>query len=223
MDWPLFLYNTYEREVHDCIQKMLQPEAVFCDVGANVGCFTLLAAPLVGERGLVLGFEPQPDAFRRLQANLGLNHFDNVRLFPLALGAKEGEIGLYDGGANWTHCASVYPSKWHEHCSRIPVRMAALDALLEQAQIRRVDLIKIDVEGAELDVLTGATQCLRRCKPKLIIEINPTTMTAGGWRWGNLRDFLSPFGYRLCRLLDGGRIETLAPDLNIEVFTLVAV
>ena len=117
VELPLFIHNYYEKDIHDYICRSLQPGMNFVDVGANIGCFTLLAARL-SEQGSIYCFEPDPDAFSRLQANIDLNSFKNVHAFPLALGQRAGNIKLYRGGSDWTHCSSIHPSSWHNQESR---------------------------------------------------------------------------------------------------------
>jgi len=142
----------------------LMPEKgdVVFDVGANYGFYTLQASRLVGSDGLILAFEPHPDTYKGLLTNLSLNNVRNVRTFNVAVGEFDGHVRLYIH-TNSGECSTYRKSKrW------IDVESTKLDTIVERLGIT-VNLIKIDVEGAELDVLKGARKTLKKFHPKLTI------------------------------------------------------
>jgi FkbM family methyltransferase len=124
----------------------LKPGGVFVDVGANVGLFSLPLAMVVGPKGKVLAVEPDPVIRRRLEINVAANNAPAVRIIPLALGDREGEVAFIQDGRNLGH------NRVGES-GGITVPMKPMLTVLTEAGVTRVDAFKIDVEGFEDKVL----------------------------------------------------------------------
>lgn len=143
------------------------------DVGANVGHYTIRLSQLVGEAGRVLAFEPVPETFELLAANLAFVGAHNVSLFNVAVSASSAIMSLsipqFPSGLANFYCAGLTStSPWpHDREADFNVMTLALDTL---AIPRRVSLVKLDVEGHELSALQGMEQLLRRDRPRLIVE-----------------------------------------------------
>lgn len=174
----LALHPRYEEKLTLILLKLLRPGSVFIDVGAHIGRYTLLASKLVGPQGLVIALEPVPENFATLHSNIKENNINNVIALPLACGKTNRpiEILVPPGRSGAT-------SKNLPHFTGLPLKgktrrvtAVKLDTLLlDILRLKKVDVIKIDVEGAEIEVLEGAIDTLRKFKPKLIIEIRQTT------------------------------------------------
>jgi len=189
---------TSEDAAIHAIQQYLQPGQVFVDIGANFGLHTLHAAKQVGEQGFVFAFEPVPDNLKLLQRNVALNDIcHQVLIVPSAV----------------SNCVDSTLS-FHIPQDEVPVT-ASLQAMektrcVQVANVRLDDywrmvnqpvhLIKIDVEGAELEVLQGAQQLLRQWKPHLLIEVHGFALPAFGSSVKDLQAFLSGLGYQEYRL-----------------------
>jgi len=158
-------------------------QAVF-DIGAWEGVLALFFARAVGPAGAVVAFEPHPRHFRRLAENLALNGFAHARALPLALGA-------YDGAAPFASDAVAGRSRLVTAGAGATVPVARLDTLMAAERLPPPDFIKIDVEGAELDVLLGAEATLAARRPRLLIEVHPEAPAA------DLLRYLDGLGYRL--------------------------
>jgi FkbM family methyltransferase len=158
--------GTYERRVQEQIALLLRPGNTFWDVGAHIGFFTLLAARVVGESGLVQAFEPFHANRARLLGALELNHARNVALHDCALAAESCDRMLFahEASSMWT----LVPERGEQR--RIRVDCRTLDEL--EGELGPPDLIKIDVEGAEIDVLRGGSRLLTERKPPLIVEFS---------------------------------------------------
>ena len=177
----------------------IKPAMTVLDVGAHVGYFTCLAARLVGPRGLVLAFEPSPRNYDLLLANVWRNGFLNVVCFPWALGSEPGVVDLHTSPTN-TGDNRVYPSEPGR--SSTPVRLAVLDQV--SALRPPVDIVKIDVQGAEEAVIRGMTAILG-ASPSVLV-------TAEFWPAGLRRFGSDPIGVLdLCRRL-GFSIAVQFPD-----------
>ncbi len=148
----------YERNKMNLIMAWLKPGATFVDVGSNKGDFTLLAAKVVGSDGKVLSFEPEPENCYWIRKSVEANGYENIALFEVALSATDGTASLYLGSKSGWH--TLLPGQPNRSNGTITVMTRKLDSVLREANQARVDMIKIDVEGAELEVLKGARQAL---------------------------------------------------------------
>jgi len=160
------LYNMVpgrEGDVDMFIRSCLNNGSVFVDVGANVGYYTLIASKLVDSSGRVYAIEPIPSTATILRANVKLNKCFNVIVHEVAAYSSKGKLTLRVPGL-WYGSASIL-----QNGLSITVNAAMLDELLQNEIF--VDCIKIDVEGAELEVLRGARNVLNRTK-YLVLEIS---------------------------------------------------
>jgi FkbM family methyltransferase len=198
----IFAFREYYEPELAYLEKILSPGKLFVDVGANFGIYTLVASKIVGETGRVLAFEPTAQSFAVLRRNVELNRFTNVRGFQAALAETRSRAWLnygWDPVGNWLDKDSICGNQGEE------VQTEALDQLLEENGIDRVDAIKIDVEGAEELVLRGATRCLTMQRPVVIFEFNPgCAARLGLLPWG-ARDLLESLGYEFVLLGDCAR------------------
>jgi len=162
-------------DYHDMLftLRYLLPTDTFVDVGANVGIYSLLAAGAVPQ-GQVLAFEPNPITAERMRTNLGLNRLTNVMLHTSAVGSKAGTATLTAKLGPGDHIALGQLSGG----DTISVPMTTLDAAVERTA--PVSLVKIDVEGFEVEVLRGATDLLQRDDaPAWIMEVNGLSQRYG--------------------------------------------
>ena len=167
---------------------ILKPGMVVIDVGANIGYFTLLAARRVSPKGKVVALEPFPESYELLEKNVRVNECSNVIAVKLAAGARSGSHTLYvHERRNWNTLAK----REGPIVGELSVQVESLDALL--AREDRVDVIRMDVEGAEYDVLLGARKTLLRHAPLLVMEVHPSLL--GEVRYRGLRDLLLEAGY----------------------------
>lgn len=163
--------GTNELPVQRAVVEALRPGHVFYDIGSNVGFFALIAARAVGGAGQVYAFEPAPDTADCLRANVQRNGFRNVTVLEMAVGATAGTaeffITKHPGGPTLKGQDKALDLK-----KRIPVRVETIDRLIATGRIAPPDVVKIDVEGAELDVLQGMSNTLVRHRPSIIYEVD---------------------------------------------------
>ena len=183
--------GSYEAAKQRTIMELVRPGMVCWDVGANVGFYTLLLAELVGACGRVFAFEPVPRNVELLQRHVEMNGYQNVRILHCALGDFDGEIG-FDPGPNTSmgHIAARGPLM--VPCSRAGTLLAA-------GEVEAPDVIKIDVEGAEADVLRGARRTMER-HPVIFLATHGENVHRA------CVDLLTASGY-VVRALDGGPLE----------------
>ena len=161
------LSGRYEPEVVAVFREVLRPGMRALDIGANIGFFSMLAASLVGAAGSVLAFEPNPRNARMAEASRRLNGFEMVSIMQAAAGRVPGLLVLNTSFSNGTTSAIEGGSVLEaETVACLPVDLMALPG-------GRVDLIKIDVEGAEYNALLGAEGVIRRDRPVIVFEFGP--------------------------------------------------
>ncbi len=157
--------GTYEKGMLHFLDENLKNGDVFIDVGANIGLLSIHAANSVGATGKVLAFEAHPETAKILEFNKELNHKENIHIYPIALGSEKGKAMIFNdsdsnrGGASLVRGLSE---------SGIEVDLDRLDDILEATVIPKI--IKIDVEGFEMNVLKGAVRTIQEAKPILLIE-----------------------------------------------------
>jgi FkbM family methyltransferase len=210
-----YVDGRYEPNEMSAIARLLRPGMCFVDVGANEGLFTLLAAALVGSNGAVHAFEPSPRERARLEENLSLNRFTNVRVHPSALGSAHRKASLSVSGPEHpghnTLGGFAYPEG--EGAYTLDVDVQTLDEVVAGEGLERVDMVKIDVEGFETAVLGGAHDTLRIHRPVLLIEAYDPSLREAGSSVDELLRLLRDAGYVVSEFGASGTPEPLAGDV----------
>jgi FkbM family methyltransferase len=197
----IYQHGYYEPELVALLGRLLKPGMVFLDVGAHVGQYTLAASPLVGKSGGVHCFEPDPETYRWLCLNIQANHLANVVPNQMAVADQSGKKQFFfatsqDIGSN----SLSRPSALHDSGRSTEVRCTTVDQYLLQRNIPHVDVMKIDIEGAELPMLAGATKLLHReDAPVILVEFEAERQKAFGNSCAALADALTDCGYQLFR------------------------
>jgi FkbM family methyltransferase len=190
-----------ELPVQQALASCLGRGAVFYDIGANVGFFTVIAARLVGPHGSVYAFEPVPENAACIQLNVDLNRFRNVTVVSKAVSSSPGQgqfwLTEYAGGGALT--TAVVPP---DATQLIDVDLVSIDDLVFQQKWRPPAVVKIDVEGAEIDVLQGMLCTLREIRPVVIYEIDDERLAGFQKKYHACESVLTELGYRVTRLVD---------------------
>jgi len=164
--------SIYERGIYEygtmhVIDSFLQHNNTFIDVGANIGLMTLLAAKKVGKNGKIYSFEANPIILEELKKNIGKNNFHNIEVRCCALGAFEGKGLLFENKFSENRGASTMLENDNSDDKNYQVPVSTLDSLF----FENCNLIKIDVEGWEMEVLKGGKQFFSSTNaPAIIIE-----------------------------------------------------
>jgi FkbM family methyltransferase len=196
----LFGYGFCEPAAH-FMKSLLKPGDVVIDGGANIGLFTLLAAAGVGSQGRVIACEPSPTTMRLLRENVDRNGFDWVELREVALASEPGRLSLriFTPGSGFSSFAPADTINGVE----VEVEVATLDDVAS-AVLERLKLVKLDVEGAELRALRGATQVLHRARPDFILELEPEHLERQGGSITEVQELFDDAGYIGYSICDGG-------------------
>jgi len=173
------------------LSHYLSPGMTFLDIGANEGIYTVFAARQVGPGGTVWAFEPSRRELERLQCNVDLNNL-RVQVFPLALADFNGqaELTLADYGHEGLNTLGAFVYSGIGAQARETVEVARLDDVVAADPPARIDVIKIDVEGAELRLLKGAVSTLKKYRPVLMVEVSDAALQQQQGCREELVDFL---------------------------------
>lgn len=211
VELSIFKTGTYEAGTLQVFRLLLCPGDIFFDVGANVGLMTLFVAKLVKNSGLVFSFEPVADINSQLRRNVELNELKNVRIFNTALGSKKSSLKIYSHLEINRGSSSLVPQTDCLEKGDL-VKIEPLDSFIDCLENRLIKLIKIDVEGWELEVLRGGDKLLSSDKaPILCIECSKLHPIFGG-NIEDIFDFLEKRGYHCFRLKQSkGYISKLIP------------
>jgi FkbM family methyltransferase len=205
--------GTYEPELTAVVCALLKPGMTFVDAGANIGYYTLLASSLVAPGGKVFAFEPDPVAFDYLETNARLNDITVASVFRRALVEHPGTVRFtrvaLEGG--FVSVGSVSAAMQTE------IEADSLDHFFEGHGWPPVDLIKLDVEGAEPRVLAGMKSLAERNpRLKLIMEFNLIALKRAGCTPARLSAILIDLGFRTGFILDAEREVNLAQSLPVS-------
>lgn len=157
----LLTHGYYEREVESALSDLIYNDTTFIDAGANVGYFTILFARRAKE---VYSFEPAPSVFERLSRNVSLNSLENVRALQLALSKDRGKLRFFESKISPGHDSTV---KRFEHDKSMVVEAVSLDQVVDSSVTDIV--MKVDVEGSEMDVLLGASGLIKSGRVSAIV------------------------------------------------------
>lgn len=225
MQSQIFWYGYYSRDIVLLLDKILKPGMVALDVGANIGEITMAAAHRVGPSGKVFAFEPMSPLYARLREHIESNRLSQATAVKCGLSDQAGSAQLFSAsetfhdGTEHKGLGTLYNSNTRATPTEI-IEIDTLDKFIEGRDLTQVDLIKIDVEGAELPVLKGAGNVLARFHPYLIIEIQHETSEQAGYKATDILEFLEPLGYRFYTIgrkakLTALSAETLRPFQNV--------
>lgn len=226
MGGQIFFRGSYSGDQLTLIEKLLDIDGVFLDVGANQGEFSIAAAR-IAQRGKIIAFEPVSEYQERLVENIRLNDFENVQVIFAALGEKAGSFPIYDQQENFADGTrnEGLPTLFATGSRRdaremVPVKK--LDDVLSELRISRVDVIKLDIEGAEWIALRGAANTLASCRPTLILEIGRGTCRAAGYEPEALVEWIAGLNYRIEKIIGDGKTIPINQALLDDFQNVVA-
>jgi FkbM family methyltransferase len=191
----IFYSNNWEPEETSLLRSVTPQGGTFIDVGANIGYFSLLASRWVGPSGAVYALEPVRATHARLRRNLALNPTANVTAVQVGASSTPGTAAIAlesDAGHAHLVAGEVGPERLET------ITLTTVDAFVTSNRLTRVDVLKIDVEGADFEVIRGAQTTLRRFRPVVLMEVELITRFGASVR--DVEHFLDAIGYD-CQLL----------------------
>jgi len=181
--------GVYEQDEIKLFKSLIKPGMTILDIGANIGYYTLVASHHAESSGKVLSFEPEPENYKILKKNT--QNKKNTQVFQYALGDKKTEKKLYLSSSNkGKH--SLAPLEGESNSIQVPI--ITLDEVLQEINIDKVDIIKMDIEGAEALAFAGMSETLKKSPTCIIFcEFYPEALTLMG---SNPLNFLSDLSNR---------------------------
>lgn len=214
----LHLGESNPLEMH-VLRKIVRPNDIVFDVGANLGWYALNAAQVVGSSGKVYAFEPNPAVANWASENCRLNHLSNVRIEKIALSDKTGRLEFYIGD-NFGSLVKKVALLESRKIKRMSVPVVTIDAYVKRLNIKKIRLIKIDAEGKDFEVLRGAVQTLRKHHPYLIVEVFGLSWDADVGRDKKILAYLEKFGYQAYAFVHGGLRHYNPEDGQAQIINL---
>lgn len=206
--------GAFENAERQFVSTFIRPGMTIVDVGAHHGLYTLIAARRAGRSGRVISFEPSPRERRRLKLHVLINGLWNVSIEPSALGASTGEQDLYLVQGRDTGCNSLRTPSVSGPTVRLRVPVRRLDDVLAERRVGRVDFVKIDAEGAELDILRGSANVLQESRPVILCEVQDARTRPWGYRAAEIIRLLTAHGYSWWVPERDGSLAPFAPGEN---------
>ena len=207
IDFSIFLLGSFEPRMGRAYRSIIPPGGIAIDIGANIGAHTLPLADCVGAKGRVIAVEPTKYAFDRLREHIALNPKLAPRITPVqAMLMGNREAALADSiESSWPLAPTRDTHSGHGGLAKATTgaSVTSLDALVAEHNLTHVDLIKLDVDGYEVEVLRGARETLTRFEPTIIFEHSPYTAVEKGYDPEEIPRILIEAGYVFADL--GGR------------------
>jgi FkbM family methyltransferase len=199
IDFAIYLGNIYERRTRAALRRLVSPAALVLDIGANIGAHTLHLAQLVGPNGRVIAFEPTDYAYRKLTRNLELNPALAGRVTACHCFLAEHDEDRVPSAIYSSWPLAREPGLHAKHLGREmrteSAQARSLDSVLSELADRRVQLVKLDVDGFECSVLRGATSLLKDVRPIFVMELSPYVLEEHGTSLDQLLSYFVPNGY----------------------------
>lgn len=210
----IYLLGYYDEAGILFLKKHISPGSVFVDIGANVGCYTLIASKIVGQKGKVFAFEPSLRVHEQLTANIAMNAFQNIQVEKIALFNETSKLSLKLSSSANMGMSSVHAHDEETGEVEIVDAVKGDDYFLDK-KIEKIDLLKMDIEGAELFALEGLQQTLRKYRPLLILEMADEILEKAQIQKSDLIQFMKNCGYQIMGMDTEGEIVSVdSKNLN---------
>jgi FkbM family methyltransferase len=190
----LFWYGYYEKKYVLTWERFVSEDAVVFDIGANIGYYSIIAAKQA-TTGVIYSFEPYSDSFSLLQRNIAFNKLSNIIPVQAAISNENGEKKLFITGSDNTGMTGL--TKAENFSGRIEtVQAISLDEWIKKTRLKRITIIKMDIEGSEYNALKGMEGLLQKCKPVLFIEISNSLLKSYGVDNTDIYKLLASHNYK---------------------------
>jgi len=202
-DLCIYIAGCIEKETFLALMRTIRPGDVVLDIGANMGGHLLPIASKVQTNGHVYAFEASEHAYKRQRRNIDLNPqlAKRISSYHVMLMEKtncEKPLGIY---SSWPLIkikgASIHPVHEGQMHDLGKAGTQSIDDWNKNEKLKRIDLIKIDVDGFEIPVFRGSVETIRKFKPKIIMELAPYIHQENGYRFSELLEMIGEFGYRM--------------------------
>lgn len=217
--------GSWERKYMEIFCQKIKEGDVVVDVGAYIGVFSLLASERVGNKGCVYAFEPVPRNYERLMRNLKVNQVKNVKAYNLGLSDKNETLSFSVPREN--PAESSLAGSWTEltkgiklNKDMIKAKLIPFDQFCEDEGLNEVNIVKIDVDGAELKVLKGMRNVLTNSECELFVEITPPLIQQLGGTVMELVELLRECGFKFVYAVDLDRKIDISESNSLDLVNI---
>lgn len=201
-----YLYFGFKDEAHEKLLALAKPNFIVLDIGTNIGSTLLQFANKIGENGRVYGFEPDPINFKACKENIKLNTFNNLKVENIGLGDEKGSFNLVvdtetNRGGNRIELKT-------QDKNTTTIKVECLDDWIIKNKIKKIDLIKIDVEGFETNVVKGGLTILKKMHPILFIEVDDNNLKKVESSAKELIALIEELGYDITNANDNSKVSS---------------
>lgn len=215
IDKEIFWYGAYERNESFTFIQFLNPGAVCIDVGANTGYYSLMSAAHQ-PHCMVYAFEPASEMFKKLTENSALNGFKKITAVQKGVSNRSTKKQLFISGDDNTGMSSL--SAAENATGKIEmIEVVSLDEFVEQKQITGISIIKIDVEGAEIEVLEGMKTVITSFRPLVAIEINAEIQGRFGQSINSIYSFMQERNYIAYEVIAVGCLKPVLSNKDCDL------
>lgn len=209
----IYFLGTWDRRGLNFLRNYLKKDDVFIDVGANIGAYSLVASKIVGKGGRIHSFEPVTKVFERFGENIRLNNMTNITANQKAVYNTSDIISIFVSSVENAGMSSVFH---HDSESGIieKVQAITIDDYVDKMNLQRVNMIKIDIEGAELFALQGMQNTLKKFRPITIIEISEDVLKNSNQSGLEVSDFMKSMGYEQKRIFKCGHTGNMEGSVS---------
>lgn len=212
----IYLNGYYEKNETEIWKKIVKNKKVIFDIGMNVGYYSLLASKRVEVNvGKIYGFEPVSRTFERAKLNVNLNNYNNIVLNNLAISNKVGSIDINLGNdENW----GMSSIKINNQISGLiqKAKCDTIDNYIKNLDINQIDVIKIDVEGAEPFVIDGMLNTLNRFSPIILIELLKENLNEPGKEINDIYGLFKSLGFEPYKIISSTSIKKIYSPISIH-------
>lgn len=194
--WSRYYEPDYESENYNFLKAQVKSGMHIIDIGAHLGLFSSVSSQLAGPEGKIVCFEPTPATFEILEKTLKLNHCNNVTAVQAAVSDKDGKATFYVSRTAGCNSNSLVKNKLEGELQAYEVNLVTLDSIISKYFLKP-SLIKIDAEGAELDVLKGGVTTFKKYKPILILGLHPAFIKEKNDSLASIWDLLNDCRYEI--------------------------
>lgn len=196
IDRTIFLRGIAHPDVVDFMLRRLNRDSVFFDIGSHSGYFSILASLIIRE-GQIHAFEPLLNLYINTLSSIKEDNIKNIILNNLCVGDKNGQTKFYTSELSDT--SSIKRTKYQSKVRTMSCKMVRLDTYCRRNRIKKISMMKIDVEGGERDILLSSEKIIKKFKPIMIIEFTNKTAEAFDYHPNEMYDLLGRYGYHLCK------------------------
>lgn len=212
IEYAILSTGTYEDEIGKLIRTSLKPGSIALDIGANIGLQSIRMSQCCGPEGKVYAFEPLEYLQQKFKRNIILNNCSNVTLLPFALSDRPDQQEISINSSAWNQ-GTYNLHQNNTGTTRQTLTVKTGDTLPEIIEAKRIDLIKIDVEGFEYPVIRGLHQTLIKHKPRLIFECDNNYWAGLGQDINDCYAFLKSLDYTFYQITQVGCELVENPEL----------